>query len=70
MVGDVEHIDDLIEPGADLGGADGEAELKERAGDGVEQAHFVVGEGGDDGVSLGRGVVDGDARGQMLDGGG
>src|SRR5436190_8443635 len=58
LIGDVEDIDDLVESRADLGGADGESELKERAGDGVEQAHFVVGKGGDDGVSLGGRVVD------------
>src|SRR5437870_2043216 len=37
LVGDVEDIDDLIEIGADLGRADGEAELEQRARDGVEQ---------------------------------
>src|SRR4029450_5811112 len=65
---DIEHIDALVEMRADLGGADREAELEQRAGDGVEQAHLVVGEGSDDRELLGSRVIDRDTRGQVLDG--
>src|SRR5947209_17417757 len=68
LIGHIKDMDDVIEISADLGGADRQAQLEQRTCDRVEQSHFIVGEGGDDRVLFSRGVVDRDARRQVLNG--
>src|SRR5207249_12276775 len=44
LVGDIEDIDNLVQPGRDPGCVDGQAQLEDRPGDNVDQALAVVGE--------------------------
>ena len=57
LVGHVEHVDHLVQIGADFRPGYGKAQLEERAGDGVQQPGAVVGEDIEDRVRFGSAVV-------------
>src|SRR5690606_15307751 len=62
-IGDVEDVDRLLAIGADMGGADGEAEIGNFAGQLVQQAGAIEAHDLDDGELAAEGVGDGDLRG-------
>src|SRR2546430_1092754 len=57
LVGDIEDVDHLVQPGRDPGGVDGQAQVEDRPRDHIEQALAVVGEHVDDRVPRRRVVV-------------
>ena len=53
VVGDVEHVDDLIQVGSDSRTRDGQIEVKQRTGDDILQARPVHREHFDDRLAVG-----------------
>src|SRR5690606_32770016 len=66
-LGNVKHVDHLVEVGADFRQIDRDAQLVQRVGDCVQQSRAVVRKHVDDGAAVGGIVVNDDAQRQVGD---